>query len=58
MSPYAFLALSLWPIVCCGDDCTRAPLCVVFSAMVALLAFGLAQLVRELWLLRILRGHG
>jgi hypothetical protein len=53
--PYLFLALALWPLVCCGDTCPRTPACIVCSIAAALLAFLVAQLVRELWLLRILR---
>ena len=58
MSPYLFLSLALWPLVCCGDTCPRTPLCVICSVAVAVLAFLLAQMVRELWLLRAFRDYG
>ncbi|MEO8133934.1 MAG: hypothetical protein ABI831_08165 [Betaproteobacteria bacterium] len=55
MSPYLFLLLALWPLVCCGDSCPRTPVCIACSIVVALAAFAIAQVVRELWLLRIFR---
>ena len=57
MIPYAFLALALWPLACCGDECPMGLVCTIISAMLAVGSFIVAQLVRELWLLRALRGY-
>lgn len=57
MIPYAFLALALWPLVCCGDECCLGLLCTSVSFLSAVVAFIFAQLIREVWLLRILRGY-
>ena len=57
MIPYAFLAVALWPLVCCGDECPMGLVCTMISAMLAVISFIVAQLVRELWLLRALRGY-
>ena len=57
MIPYAFLALALWPLVCCGDECRLGLLCTSVSFLSAVVAFIFAQLIREVWLLRILRGY-
>ena len=57
MTPYYFSALALWPLVCCGENCPRTPICIVCSAAVAAGAVLLALLVRELWLLKTFRGY-
>ena len=57
MVPYAFLSLALWPLVCCGDECRVGLVCTSVSILLAVIVFVIAQLVRELWLLRSLRGY-
>ena len=57
MVPYAFLTLALWPLVCCGDECRFGLMCTSVSILLAVIVFVIAQLVRELWLLRTLRGY-
>jgi len=57
MSPYLFLSLALWPLVCCGDNCPHTPVCIVISVAVAIVAFLIAQMVRELWFLRVFRDY-
>lgn len=57
MAPYAFLSLALWPLVCCGDECRVGLVCTSVSILLAVIVFVIAQLVRELWMLRTLRGY-
>ena len=57
MAPYAFLSITLWPLICCGDECQFGIACTGASVLLAVISFVVAQLVRELWLLRILRGY-
>ena len=57
MSPNAFLLLALWPLVCCGNECQSAAACIGISVLLALAAFLASQLIRELWLLRVLRDY-
>ena len=57
MVPYAFLSITLWPLVCCGNECQFGIICTGTSVLLAVILFVIAQLVRELWLLRTLRGY-
>lgn len=54
---YVFLSLALWPLICCGDECQYGVACTAVALLAAVLSFVTAELVRELWLLRFLRGY-